>query len=145
MKKVTALLLLAVLFVACKNPIEPSQITKINGYWEIEKVELPDGNHKDYGINDTYDYFEIKNNQGFRKKVMPQLDGTYLVNDVSEKVQILTEDGKTFLEYTTPYAKWKEELLEISDTQMVLLNAQKNEYHYKKAQALNLTDGQKTP
>jgi len=146
MKKAVALLLFVSLFAACSNPIKPSEITKINGYWEIEKVVLPDGSEKDYAINDTYDYFEIKDNEGFRKKAIPQFNGTFLTNDVSEKVKVVFENQKPYLEYTTDYSKWKEELLEITDLVMVLRNTQKNEYHYKKAGVLNLTgDGKKTP
>jgi hypothetical protein len=146
MKKTGILLFLMVGFVACTPKVEPSAIAKINGYWEIEKVELPDGQHKDYKVNDTYDYFEINGDKGFRKKVMPQFDGTYQTNNLSEKVQVLTQNKTIFLEYTTPYSKWKEELLELTDSVMVLRNAQKNEYHYKKTAALNLTgNGKKTP
>jgi hypothetical protein len=31
---------------------------------------------RDYTMNETYD-FEIKDNKGFRKKVMPAIDGTF--------------------------------------------------------------------
>ena len=66
------------LFVSCQQKIKKEDIAKINGYWEIEKVVFEDGKNKDYTVNESYDYFEIgKNNSGFRKKVMPQLDGTF--------------------------------------------------------------------
>lgn len=146
MNRVVLLLVFLVSVTACTTKIDSSDIAKINGYWEIEKVELPDGTHKDYAINETYDYFEIKNSAGFRKKVAPQFNGTYLVNDLSENVRVLVENKKVILEYTTPYAKWKEELIEITDSTMVVRNAQENEYHYKKAKALNLTaNGKKAP
>jgi hypothetical protein len=146
MKRIVFLLFFAAVFTACTSKIEPADVSKINGYWEIDKVILPNGEEKNYSVNETYDYFEIKGNQGFRKKVTPQFDGTYLVNDLSEKVNIIVQNEKVSLQYTTPYSQWKEELLEILDDKMVLRNAQKNEYHYKKATALNLTgNGKKTP
>ena len=73
------------MFVSCKQAISEKDIAKINGYWEIENVVLADGTKKDYKINETIDFFEIKDNNGFRQKVMPQLDGTYLTNDIKEK------------------------------------------------------------
>ena len=34
-----------------------------------------------------------RQNKGFRKKVMPQLDGTYLTNDIQEDVVVVVKDG----------------------------------------------------
>lgn len=144
MKNSIKIVLLSLLFLACNPKIASSDIAKINGYWEIEKVVLANGTEKEYTINDTYDFFEIKNNSGFRKKVMPQIDGTFLTNDASEEVNVLFEKDKTYLNYSTSFAKWKEELLSLSDTEMVLLTTDNNAYHYKKSGPLNLSgDGKK--
>ena len=122
----------SLLLAACQQPLKPSDLSKINGYWEIEQVILPDGNRKEYKINETVDYFVIKNDSGFRKKVKPQFDGKYLVNDESEQIKIVTEEGKTYIAYTTDYAKWTEEIITITDENLVLKNEQDLEYHYKK-------------
>lgn len=145
MKNTFRILFLSLFFVACQQKITPSDISKINGYWEIEKVVFDQGKDKDYGMNESYDYIQIdKNNKGFRKKVMPQLDGTFLVNDTYENITVRFEDDKVFLDYKTPYAKWSEELITISDDELVLRNAEKKEYHYKKAGPVNiLNDGKK--
>ena len=146
MKNTFRILFFSFLFVSCQQEIQPEDISKINGYWEIEKVVFDQGKDKEYGINESYDYFEIgKNNKGFRKKVMPQLDGTFIVNDAYENVKIRFEDDKAFIDYATPYAKWSEELIAVSDKELVLKNEQEKEYHYKKTQPLNiLGDGKKT-
>jgi hypothetical protein len=146
MKNILKIVFLSFLFISCQPKIQPEDISKINGYWEIEKVVFDQGKDKEYGSNESYDYFKIdKDNIGFRKKVMPQLDGTFMVNDTYENVKIRFEDDKAFLDYTTPYAKWSEELIAVSDKELVLINAEKKEYHYKKAGALNiLEDGKKT-
>lgn len=144
MKKIIALLFLLVLS-ACKPQVTKEDISKINGYWEIEKVQLADGTEKKYGINPVYDYIQIENNKGFRKKVTPQLNGKYLADDTSEEVAVINQDDRIYLNYTTPYAKWKEELKSISDNEMVLVNQAKSEYHYKRAETLNMaSDGEKT-
>jgi hypothetical protein len=76
---------------------------------------------------------------------MPQLDGSFLVNDTYENLKIRFEDDKAFLDYSTPYAKWSEELIAVSDKELVLINTEKKEYHYKKAESINiLGDGKKT-
>src|SRR6478672_3736657 len=113
MKKITALLFLVVLS-ACKPQVTKEDISKINGYWEIEKVLLADGSEKKYGINPIYDYIQIENNKGFRKKVTPQLNGKYLADDTSEEVSVINQDDKVYLSYSTSYAIRKEELKSIS-------------------------------
>ena len=126
MKKIFGILFISLLFVACQQKIQPNDIAKINGYWEIEKVTFDTGKDKDYGMNESYDYFEIKDNKGIRKKVMPQLDGTFLVNDTFENVTIRFTDDRVFLDYVTPYMKWSEELISLSAAELVLLNKEKN-------------------
>ena len=139
------ILVLSLLFVACKQEIKPADIAKLNGYWEIEKVVFEKGEEKDYGMNESFDFFEIKNNKGFRKKVMPQFDGTFLTSDSFENVSVRFAGEKTFLDYKTAYAKWSEELISISDAELVVKNHENKEYHYKKAAPINLTkDGEKT-
>jgi hypothetical protein len=138
------ILVLSLLFVGCKQEIKPADIAKLNGYWEIEKVVFDKGEEKDYGMNESFDYFEIKNNKGFRKKVMPQFDGTFLTSDSFENVTVRFADEKTFLDYKTAYAKWSEELILISEEELVVKNQENKEYHYKKAAPVNLLkDGEK--
>jgi len=145
MKNVFKIVLLSLFFVSCQQKIKPADIAKINGYWEIEKVVFDKGEDKDYKMNESYDFFEIANNKGIRKKVMPQLNGTFLVNDAFEKVVVRFDKDKVYLDYVTDYAKWSEELVALSDKELVLKNAEKKEYHYKKTGPINLTgDGEKT-
>jgi hypothetical protein len=145
MKNTFKILFLSFLVVSCQQKIKPEDIAEINGYWEIKKVVFDKGEDKEYGMNESYDYFEIdKNNMGFRKKVMPQLDGTFLVNDSQESVKVRFDNDKTYIDYSTPYAKWSEELMAVSKDELVLKNAEKKEYHYKKAGPINiLGDGKK--
>ena len=146
MKNSVRLLIVSFLFISCQQKIKTEDIAKINGYWEIEKVVFDEGKDKNYTINESYDFFEIgKNNSGFRKKVMPQLDGSFIVNDTQESLKVRFDNSKVFLDYTTPYAKWSEQLIAISDDKMVFENTEKKQYHYKKTTPINiLGDGKKT-
>jgi hypothetical protein len=132
MKKVISGFMLFVLLTSCSRPLLLADVQKINGYWEIEKVIFPDGNKKDYTISETIDYFEIKDTLGFRKKAKPQLDGKYIVNPHAERLSVSFKDGTAFLRYATEYAKWMEEIVEISDEHLILKNDNGVEYHYKK-------------
>jgi hypothetical protein len=132
MKKTITIFLLGILLVSCKQTITDKDVAKINGYWEIQKVELPQGGKKEYKVNETIDFFQIKDNKGFRQKVMPQLDGTYLTNGIKETISISNKDDNYYINYSTNYGKWKEEIVEIKDSILVLKNEANLEYHYKR-------------
>ena len=139
MKQLFFLLLFPLFFVSCKQQISHSDVSKINGYWEIEKVILASGEKKEYKVNETIDYFELRQAQpdnqfsGFRKKVSPQMDGKYLVNDVAETISITSEKSEYFINYKTKYISWKEEIIELQDSVLVLKNNDNVFYHYKKS------------
>jgi hypothetical protein len=131
MKKIGLLLLTLVLF-SCHSTVKKEDLKKLNGYWEIKQVTLADGKKKDYKINETIDYFELKDKAGFRQKLMPQFDGKYHTNGIKENINIIAKDNDFFIEYHTPYGKWQEEIIEIADSTLVLKNAAKLEYEYKR-------------
>jgi len=137
MKKLPVLCLIFSVLVSCDKTYSDAELSKINGYWEIESVVMKDS-VKEYNINSTIDYFELKGKAGFRKKVMPQINGTYRVNDLSEKVEIVQDSGKTYIQYKTDYAQWQEEILELNDEELVLKNNHDIEYHYKKPEPFTI-------
>ncbi len=131
MKRIFLLIILTSI-LSCKQEIKEADISNLNGYWEIEKVELPDGDKKEYKVNETIDFFKIEKMKGFRKKVMPQLDGTYLTNDLQENVTVVLKDGDASLQYKTNYASWKEEIISITKDKLVVKNEQEMKYYYKR-------------
>lgn len=136
--------LLLFLLSSCGNSIAPEDIQLMNGYWEIEKVILPDASVKDFDINMTYDYIELTANKGFRRKGAPRFDGKFESNDVLETIEVISTDDKTIINYSTEYSKWTEELKEISKDKMILVNTDNKEYHYKRTAPLNFTEDGKT-
>ena len=143
MKKLISIAFL-LLLSACQQKVTPSDINNLNGYWEIEKVVFSNGSKKEYTYNESYDYFQIKDKLGFRKKVMPQLDGRFLVNNQLEKIKITFEEESAYINYSTPFAKWKEKIEAISKDKLIIINASKAEYHYKKAAPINILEDGKT-
>lgn len=133
MKNFLLTLFTAVLFVSCQEKkTESFDVTLLNGYWEIEQVIMADGTRKEYKMNETIDFFEVKNDTGFRKKVNPQFDGTYIVNDTDEKIKIEKSEKGTYISYNTDYAKWKEKIIALNKEQLILENEQNIQYQYKK-------------
>jgi hypothetical protein len=136
MKKIGGLFLFLAL-VSCKQDIELADLEKLNGYWEITYVDLAEGGKKEYKVNELVDFFELKNLKGFRKKVYPQLDGKYLVTNVSQSIEVVKGD-KVILKCATPYSKWSEEIIEIRDSVLVIKNDSKMVYHYKRLTPFSL-------
>lgn len=126
------------LLTSCQEKVSPDSISKINGYWEIQKVQLPDGQEKEYNINETVDYIEWNDKTGFRKKVKPQFDGKFLINDELESLQIKDSFGVFQIHYKTNFAQWSEEILVLTDSILVLRNKQNLEYHYKRFKPITL-------
>ena len=131
-------LLFIMLLVSCHSNVKKEDIKKLNGYWEIKEVKFSTGKTKDYKINETIDYFELKNNKGFRQKVMPQFDGKFQTNGIKENIKVVENDNSFFLEYNTKFGKWKEEIISIEDSILVLKNKENLEYTYKKFKPFSL-------
>lgn len=142
MKKIQFLFVcvFTVILSSCQSNISEEKIQKfLDGYWEIEKAELPDGTEKDYTINSTIDFFQLENKEslkGLRYKVMPQLSGEYLTNDVPETFEVKYESNNCIIEYSTNYSTWKEQLLSLSKDKMVVKSESDIIYYYKRAEPL---------
>lgn len=137
MKKI-GLLIISVVLISCHSNVKKEDIKKLDGYWEIKEVGLKNGEKKEYKINETIDYFELQQAQsdstiaGFRQKVMPQFDGKFKTNGTKEDIKIIEVNNSFFVEYQTTYGKWKEEIITIEDSTLVLKNKDNLEYTYKK-------------
>jgi hypothetical protein len=118
--------------VSCRPEIKQSDLAKLNGYWEIESVTLADGSEKEYKVSEIIDLFEVKGTSGVRKKVRPQFNGKYPETGDYQKIDLVFSNGKAYLKYTTDYSKWQEEVVAVSEEELVLKNKQDVEYHYKK-------------
>ena len=147
MKKL-GVLFITVLLISCHAGVKKEDLNKLNGYWEIKQVKLVGGETKDYKVNETIDYFELRypeaseqfdsNWVGFRQKVMPQFDGKFRTNGIKENIKILEKQNNFFIEYNTFYGKWQEEIIELADSTLVLKNKDNLEYTYKKFKPFSL-------
>lgn len=117
---------------SCSEKVEVNQIEKINGYWQISKVEPVDGEKKEYKINENYEYFELKNKVGFHKKVRWQPMGTFLVDDLQEKMEASQKEDKVALKFLSKFGKHTEIVNQLSDSLLVLESENGSEFYYKK-------------
>lgn len=132
MKNCFYLVLLTTVLISCTSKPKKDDISKLNGYWEIEKVAFPDGNKKEYNVNEFIDLISIKDNKGVRQKVAPQLDGSYLKGVLQDNIRIVDSADCYYLKTNSKFTKLEEKILSISDESFVLENEAKIVYHYKK-------------
>ena len=94
MRRIAYLVVFSIFF-GCTQKVSKEDIKHLNGYWEIVQVTFPNGQTKDFAINPTVDYIELKGMKGFRKKVQPKFDGSYNTSNDAE-VFTITEIDDTF-------------------------------------------------
>lgn len=135
MKKI---LWIALLLVACGGPELNDLHTHLSGYWEIEKVVLPDETERTYSINTTVDYIELQDSVGLRKKVQPQLDGSYKTSNQIEYFKPIYRNDSLILAYHTEFDVWDELVVKVGPEQLVIKNAEGNTYFYKPYEPINL-------
>lgn len=124
-------LLCSFLLIACK-PSTDEAISNLNGYWQIESAELPEGITKNYNFSALVDFIEVKENKGIRKKVQPQLGGRFISSEDAEVFEIKVENDSINLYYTTPYDAWKETVISSEEDELIILNPNGIIYTYKR-------------
>ncbi len=130
---------------SCSNNDPQEQIKNLNGYWQIEKVEVEKDSVIEYQLSQLIDYIEITDSTGFRKKLKPKIDGGFInASNDSEKVTAKVEDNSLFLYYETPFDKWKEEVLEANEEELVILNRDDKKYYYQRYKPLLSQDEEET-
>ena len=137
LKHILVALILVCFFSCSKNP--ETFIPHIEGYWEIENVTMPDGNKKEYTFNETIDYISLNDSlTGFRKKLKPGINDTYFTSDDAESLEVKIENDSLNIYYSTPFANWKETVLEATSENLKVINQNKIVYLYKRYTPINL-------
>ncbi|MFY8212911.1 MAG: hypothetical protein ACOVKJ_00515 [Flavobacterium sp.] len=138
MNRVICALALSFLLISCTTSVNQSSLKNLNGYWEVEKVVFPDGSEKILPPSETHDYYEFKQNKGFRKKVTPLVTGNYLVNDLKDEFVVVQKEGVFSMNYKTFLSKWSEQIKLIDADHLVLESEEHYQYYYKRPQAFSV-------
>lgn len=130
MKNTLPILFFILLNLGCKQHPE-NEIPYLNGYWEIKKVTLSSGQVHDYKYNGFVDYFEVNDSlNGYRKKLKPRMDGTFETTESEEHFIIKIENDSLNMYYSTPFATWKETVLSANDSELKIINTNKDIFIY---------------
>ncbi|GGD57569.1 hypothetical protein GCM10011361_25150 [Muriicola marianensis] len=130
------------MMVSCRQEITKEDLGYLDGYWEIEEVVFPSGDSKKYDISTTVDYIETSGMSGYRKKVQPLPDGSFITSDDAEQFTISVRDGNYFMEYRNEMSEWEEKIESLTPTNFSVINTDQIRYLYKRFEPINLdTDG----
>lgn len=138
--KNSTLILLVLVITGCTNSITETELNQLNGYWEIEKVVFPDGQTKEYTINETVDFIQLDSLKGYRKKMKPTFEGTYITSDDAELFTIFKQENDYLLNYKSDGNDWTETLKTISATNFSVTNSDNISYFYKRYEPINVTE-----
>jgi hypothetical protein len=135
---VSCIILITVISCGKQDPV--AQKAKLGGYWEIQSVEMPNGNKKDFSYNPVVDFIKVSEDSGSRTKVAPQLDGSFISNGLTEKFVLKIEDDSLRFYYKTPFDQWKETVLTATDSLLKIENREGKIYSYKKFEKFNFKE-----
>ena len=138
MKKINfvIIILYGLFFYSCN---ESKNLQYLNGYWEISSVSIEGKEVKNYPFSGTIDYFILIENNGFRKKVMPKIDGSFdiTMHEIEFKIEMKKNDiylvygkGKNFVE----------SIVKLDSTKMILKNMDGFFYEYQRFFPNNFLD-----
>lgn len=132
MKRLMLFFVIINLLLGCDMRSPEEKIENLNGYWEIKLAELPEGITKEFRYSEMVDYIQVKEMEGFRKKVRPQLGGTFITSEDQEIFTVKVENDSINLYYSTPYTSWKETLLSSEENELKILNPRGIIYTYNR-------------
>ena len=104
-------------------------LAHLPGYWEIEQVEFPNGESREYVANVTIDYYHLEGRKGYLKKLQPEADGRYLASDDALPLEVVSRNGRLYLRFEGEGEPWEEELLELGPDRLVTRH--ENDLHYQ--------------
>lgn len=123
---------ISLIIISCGNEDPKKELQHINGYWTIDHVQVEKDSVLKYGFSQYIDYIKINDTSGFRKKLQPEFGGTFKTTKASEKVMPEIKGNQLFLNYSTPYDKWTEEVLQADEDELVLKNRDGKIYYYRR-------------
>ena len=130
------IILFVVVAVGCRQMPQQEDLDRLNGYWEIEKVVFPDGSSKEYRVSTTVDYFFFEESEGYRKKVQPNLNGSFITSDDAEYFKIVPKSDIFIIRYENELSQWEEKILKLEQDQLILGNQEGIKYHYKRFKSI---------
>ena len=138
MKKLILTVITSFTLFACSDKVSKSDLNHLNGYWEIEEVVFSDGNKKEYKVNSIIDYIELDDLKGYKKKVMPQFDGSFKTSNDAEPFTIKQEEDGFKILYKNELSEWEESIIFLSEDSYSTKNEEGTVYHFKRFEPIKI-------
>lgn len=126
------------LCLSCGSPVNTDDLELLNGYWEIEAVRTEDGQTRSYPASTTIDFLEVRESEGYRKKVQPKFDGSFSTSDDAINFRIIQRGEAVFLLYRSGDDHWEEELTTLEKDRFSLRGPGGVTYQYKRYEPIKL-------
>lgn len=124
--------LLFITFYSCTSSPE-AQLEYLDGYWEIVAVRFPDDTQRTFSMSQNIDFFEVNDDlTGVRKKVQPDILGSFTTSQSSENINATIKDDILKLQYSTAFDSWYETVIKATAEELILLNENGNTYTYRR-------------
>lgn len=121
-----------------EQSISKSDLRHLNGYWEIKKVEFPNGQTKSYGMNPTIDFIQFDGDQGFLKKLQPKFDGSYQTSNNAEAFTLAASNQGYMLLFEEDLDNREEILVQLDSLTFTIQNGEGLKYTYTRFQPIQI-------
>ena len=138
MKRYVFILSFFLLLSCADKRVNEEDLHYLNGYWEIQKVEFPNGQVKEYKANTMVDYILLEHGKGIRKKVQPRLDGTYIISEDEEPFELILVNQEYSMHYKNALSDWQEKLKALDSLSFVTQNEEGIRYFYTRFQPISI-------
>ncbi|MDB4015321.1 hypothetical protein N9483_03065 [Flavobacteriaceae bacterium] len=130
------LLTIGLIISSCTS-VSEKDLTNLNGYWEIEKVESNGETFTPRGGAILVDFYQLDSTTGYRKKLAPSFNGNYKSSEDQFNFSVVNIEGSFYIEYKEALQPWKEKIISINATQLELEHSDKT-YVYKRHEKISL-------
>lgn len=118
--------------LACGTPPGEEALAHLPGYWEIEQVEFPGGESREYVANSTIDYYQLEGRRGYLKKLQPEADGRYLTSDDALPFEVVIREGRLYLRFEGEGDPWEEEITDLGADRLTTRHENGLHYRYRR-------------
>ena len=103
----------------------------LNGYWKINFITQKNETFRPNGLAKLVDHYSVENKNGIRKKAQPLIENKFIVTEDESPFKIVNKENDYFIEFETKWYKWREKIIKLSESELILEHQEKK-YHYKR-------------
>ncbi|MAM16738.1 MAG: hypothetical protein CMC10_05535 [Flavobacteriaceae bacterium] len=101
----------------------------LNGYWKINFITQKNETFRPNGLAKLVDHYSVEKKNGIRKKAQPLIENKFIVTEDESPFKIVNKENDYFIEFETKWYKWREKIIKLSESELILEHQEKK-YHY---------------